>query len=362
MIEDAPMLLSKDAHADEQFAARSRRRLRVAFCVLGVSANDLLRSEFYRADLDILSSLGFDVDVVTEPWRLRPDHDVAFVWWWNALWLWGPAARRLGIPIVATGTFDIVEFERRAWFKKLLKIWGVQFADRHVFVSELETRVVPDLVEIPRDIVSYSPHVVDAATYVNDGAFIRQHDPFTILNVCWQHAPNMRRKMVPELLDAFAAFHREVPSSRLVLAGPPLDGGPLLWARAAELGLRDAVEFPGEITRERKVALMQRCSLYAQVSRFEGFGVAIAEAMSCGAPVLTSRVGAVPEVVGDCAAFVDDLSVEGILAGLRHCHADWDENIARGRRGADRVRSLFSMERRREDLRRAIEAVSKVRT
>jgi glycosyltransferase involved in cell wall biosynthesis len=99
---------------------------------------------------------------------------------------------------------------------------------------------------------------------------------------------------------------------------------------------------------------MQSCDLYVQVSRYEGFGVATAEAMACGAPVLVSRVGAVPEVVGDFGRYVQELSIHGILEGLREAYQDRRHSRDLAELGVKRIREQFSVERRREDLRRFI--------
>ena len=49
----------------------------------------------------------------------------------------------------------------------------------------------------------------------------------------------------------------------------------------------------------------------------EGFGLAVLEAMACGAPVITSYAGALPEVAGEAALQVDPTSVEGMAEAMR---------------------------------------------
>ena len=51
-------------------------------------------------------------------------------------------------------------------------------------------------------------------------------------------------------------------------------------------------------------------------SLYEGFGLPVLEAMSLGAPVLTSNQGSLPEVAGDAAIQVDPLSIEALASGL----------------------------------------------
>jgi glycosyltransferase involved in cell wall biosynthesis len=72
-------------------------------------------------------------------------------------------------------------------------------------------------------------------------------------------------------------------------------------------------------------------------SRYEGFGYPPLQAMSAGVPVVTTRAGSIPEVVGDAAALVDPGDVEGLataLAGVSDDPARRSELVEAGRRQA----------------------------
>ena len=68
-------------------------------------------------------------------------------------------------------------------------------------------------------------------------------------------------------------------------------------------GLTDNVEFLGEKSTEALVALYQTCTLFAFPSTVETFGNPLVEAMSCGAPIVSSNTAAMPEILGDAARF-----------------------------------------------------------
>ncbi len=68
--------------------------------------------------------------------------------------------------------------------------------------------------------------------------------------------------------------------------------------------------------------LYRMAEVFAYPSLYEGFGLPVAEAMSCGTPVLVSEDGALAEVVGDSAVVVNALSVDSIAQGLSRLLSD----------------------------------------
>jgi len=71
-------------------------------------------------------------------------------------------------------------------------------------------------------------------------------------------------------------------------------------------------------------ALYSGALAYVQPSRSEGFGLTVLEAMACGAPVLSSRAGALPEVAGEAALYFDPDSLEDFVGQLKHLIGDAD--------------------------------------
>ena len=90
--------------------------------------------------------------------------------------------------------------------------------------------------------------------------------------------------------------------------------------------------------------------MYLQPTRYEGFGLAILEAMSCGAPVVTSPCGAVPEVVGDTALLVDGASPPNIAEGILQYLGDPSLRETMGRQARQRAVDRFQYAKRRDKM------------
>jgi len=73
---------------------------------------------------------------------------------------------------------------------------------------------------------------------------------------------------------------------------------------------------PGFIAPEDLPLLYAGATALVCPSLTEGFGLPVLEAMACGTPVVCARAGALPEVAGDAALYVDPADVRSIAAGL----------------------------------------------
>jgi glycosyltransferase involved in cell wall biosynthesis len=138
-----------------------------------------------------------------------------------------------------------------------------------------------------------------------------------------------------------------------------LKGVPLVLAGAADArafaaaGLQppDEVVFTGPVTDGQLSGLMRKATVFACPSLTEGFGLPPLEAMYLGCPVAVSRGGALPEVCGDAALYIEASDPEAWSKGLASLIDDATARaslIARGRRRAETFTWSRSCARLRE--------------
>lgn len=130
------------------------------------------------------------------------------------------------------------------------------------------------------------------------------------------------RKNIPIMLQAYGALRDEWQKQgrgeppQLVIAGQKGWLYQNVYEVCAELGLEKAVRFLGPVASEDLPALYTGALFFVLPSLYEGFGLPVLEAMSCGTAVIASNTSSLPEVAGDAALLVDPQDVVGLTAAM----------------------------------------------
>jgi len=148
------------------------------------------------------------------------------------------------------------------------------------------------------------------------------------------HKPH---KNFDRLVEAFAMSGL---SQDYVLKSTGL-GNPALMRKIDGFGLTHRVWFTGEVTDQALARLYQGATALVLVSLYEGFGLPLLEAMSCGTPVITSNVASMPEVVGPAAVQVDPYDIEAVSGAMIRVAGDRNLRLRLRNLGIERAR-LYS--------------------
>lgn len=281
----------------------------------------------------VASKYGYCARLV--PWLRR--HAAQFdavvvhgVWQYHSLAVWRAlSGTRVPYFVYFHGMLD-------PWFKheyplKHLKKWLYwPWADYRVardakavlFTAREEARLAAHSFWLYR----VKPSVVGYGLALDDGAHAARADTFhdafpetrdkrIVLFLARLHP----KKGCDLLLEAFARVAPNEPSLHLVMAGPDQTGWRHhLEALAARLGIAQRVTWTDMLGADMKWAALKAADAFALPSHQENFGVAVAEALAIGLPVLISqRVNIWREIVSASAGFADLDNLNGTVDTLQ---------------------------------------------
>jgi len=318
---------------------------------------------FYEQDIRALEELGFEVYVTNKLSDLvLKRYDVIYIWWWSYAFL--PILLRSfnGAACVVAGAFHYstplmggTDFVRRSRVYRMLASFALRNADTNIFVSKCEFLSVTENLRVNNPKLVY--HGIDTQLYspaVSVPNSPVEKEGFTLLCISWLERNNIERKCIREVVQAVRLLVERGLDVRLKLVGRPGSGFEEFRSFVADMVDSGRVELLGHVSQSEKITLLRTSDLYVSPSLYEGFGIAIAEALACGCPVVTSKNGAVPEVVGQCAVFVDPISPMSIANGIEQLIFNESMRARLSILGRKRIVNRFSYARHREQLKVAL--------
>lgn len=198
--------------------------------------------------------------------------------------------------------------------------WSVHAARQVIAISETTKNDLIERYKVPSERIAvvyhgiderFQPADADEMAHARGEIGLEANDRFILYVGTLQPRKNLVR-----LIEAFETIADDEPDLKLVLAGrrgwkiEEID-------HAIETSRhRPRILLPGHVADADLPALYSSATAAALISLYEGFGLPALEAMACGAPVLVSDRGSLPEITGNAAIIADPLDVRAIAAGF----------------------------------------------
>jgi len=265
---------------------------------------------------------------------------------------------RAGLPVVGVIHHPIRRDLERAlevepkWVMRLLIRRWYDFLTMHekvapklravITVSEASKLDIAICLAVDPARISAVPLGIDQAVF-RPRPDIRRHDN-RILTTASADVPI---KGLRFLIRAYAILLRTRPDLELVVIGKLREGPAKVLID--ELGLDGRVQFISDLSREAVVEEYAKATVCVTPSLYEGFGLPAAEAMCCGAPVLVTDGGSLPEVVGEAGVVVARGDPAAMAAGIAALLDDPARRAAVGEACRRRAHERFSCDRAAAD-------------
>jgi glycosyltransferase involved in cell wall biosynthesis len=255
-------------------------------------------------------------------------------------------SRTCGIPAIATlhGDTDLQPTER---FKRLKLAIVNNGLKRVVFVSEALRQSFLSNVPLRGDFTTVIPNGIDASRFFsNSGSKFRVEfgiapDQFVVGTV----GTPRPAKGFDVLLDAARILKSRSGGYRFVVVGDLTFGrGAELFDGRAARGLTNDVIITG--FRSDVPNALAAFDIYALTSRYEGFSLAVVEAMAAGLPVVATRCGGPEQILDDgvTGLLVENGSAEAIANAIERLRANADDRRRLGNAARNAVSERFTLE------------------
>ena len=211
----------------------------------------------------------------------------------------------MGLPLVTTIhhpiTFDRridIAQTRNPWRKFTLSRW-YGFLRMQGRVARKARKILTPSETSKRDIAKdfgVDPARMQVILLGVDDGFVPPTAPRVPGRIMAMASADAPMKGIATLLEAFAKLRTE-RDVELILVTSPKPGG-RTEQLIDKLSINDSVRFVNGISEAELVELMGSAEVACVPSLYEGFSLPTAELMACGTPLIVSRAGAIPEVVG----------------------------------------------------------------
>ena len=226
------------------------------------------------------------------------------------------------IPLVFPDAY-LVDPVRKAYYEERLELYRT--ADVVVALSAHSRRDLIERLGIPQTRVVTIGAAADPAFRVLDprvashqAAHVARQFGIRSRFILFTGGLDFRKNMTA-VLQAFSLLPPELQRKYqlVIVCALGSEGRAILESFAERYGIKESLVLTNQIPQTTLVTLYNACELFVFPSLYEGFGLPVLEAMSCGAPVVASNTSSIPEVLGDAGIAVDPADPRAIALAMR---------------------------------------------
>lgn len=240
-------------------------------------------------------------------------------------------------------------FISRAMWLHAIK--GMKKADSVVAVSSMTAKDTTEILDIQPKFISVIPNAVNKIYQPlpkQKSESFRHKQGISSETLCLLNVgSNHPRKNIFNVLKAINILKTKSLSFHFWKVGTDFSEEQKAYIQAQ--GLENHISYLGKPNKEDLPEIYNAADMLIAPSLHEGFGMTLLEAMACGTPVITSKVSAMPEVVGDAGVLVEPTNPQSIadaISDLYHNCEYYEQLVKKGQLRA----KLFTWEKTAEQI------------
>lgn len=262
-------------------------------------------------------------------------------------------ARKAGKPYVLAphGMLDPWALSERPTKKRVALALGYRRMITHAALLHAHSAYEAECLEKGQHGRAFNPHV----EVVPNGVFLNEFRPAPEKGAYYGIHPELQNqpfilflarlhevKGLDILADAFAQILPDLPTTRLVIAGPDFGMKNALIEQVRRLGIADRVHLVGPQYGRDKLAALHDAAVFCLPSKHESFGMSVCEAMICSTPVVISENCHFPDVATAGAGIIVRREATAVATALREVLSNPPLARAMGQAGAKLVEEKYT--------------------
>ena len=331
-------------------------------CFFTHESREQIEKEHYTiSDIKILKELGFSVTVATKFKEIPWNCDLYFSWWTSGSILPLIKAKISKKPIIVIAGGQEAMFNRDSitnkpigylatpWYKKLATRITLRCATKVLAVSRY---MIKDIKRLGAN----NPLVV--YNCVDTKLFSPLNSSKKYITTIFNSYKNVVKIKRGEILIRSIPFVlKKFPKQKFIIIGEKGNASQNLKNLISKLGVNKNIELIGRINRLEMPKWLQESKAYVQISDTETFGLSVAEAMSCGTPVIVSNRGAIPEIVKNYGIYVDHNNPKSVASGIIDLLKKEKKYHTTGIEARSMIVKNFSYEKRKKSIKEIIKNI-----
>jgi glycosyltransferase involved in cell wall biosynthesis len=311
--------------------------------------------QFYRTDIKILKDLGFRVHLSNNffDFFLFWKYDITFIYFYRIGLIPAIISKLFFKKVIFTGGIDFLDKQyaglKNFYIQKLFFIFCSSVSDKNILVSHSDIHNIKSFKKkLPEKRFPLSYHVINFQDYKYDG----QTKGKVICTICWMlNEENVLRKGVDKPICLFKEIFQIDNEFRMIIIGSIGHGTELLKAIIEKENLTNYIIFTGTISENEKIDILNKSSLYTQLSEYEGFGIAAIEALASGNIVVHSGKGGLKDGISSYGILMENNDFKSMARNIYNLLSNPSQRNEIIRNGIQHVAENFAYEKRLDDFR-----------
>lgn len=260
--------------------------------------------KFYKTDISILKDLGYRVSLSNSmfDYLLFWKYDIAFIYFYRYGLIPAIISKFFRKKVVITGGIDFLDKDyakKKAYLiQKLFFRLCIIFSDKNIIVSNADLKNIKTFKpKLDQNKFPISFHVIEYDKFVIDNVNKKEK---IITTIAWMgNVENVTRKGIDKAIFLFKEIHDLDNDFRMLIIGPQGKGSDFIREIIRENQLDNLITLTGAVSEEDKISILKRSLIYAQLSIYEGFGIAAVEALASGNIVVHTNVGGLTDGIAN---------------------------------------------------------------